>query len=579
MVSTRNLMALSGFCLAFCVFNIHRPDLGESYVARNLSAWLAVGLCLPIIWREAKTVSRAALPSYMVYGLVGPVGGILFVIAVNIFGGGTSWQLDHLFFPFMLLGFALLTLGLIKRRWVDRDKALLLLIALFAFLPQYAIHFIERQFSDTFIQQSSFLLALYKPYAGFSQYNLMGSFLSALLVFTGYAVSQLKMPKGWLWAFYGLAFVYALEVPIMNSKAGFLGLFGGIALLGLHLYFTDTTGIEKKRYWAFVLLIPIAYLFLQIFYFLPTEPARSAADWRLESNSINSRLTMWIIAWRSFLEAPLFGHGLGSYVETYYTHFARYGLAEELSFYPNTKIPHNLTLHLLSETGLIGTLLILGPLVYMAFRIIWLSDNRWLIMALAFPILLHTQTEFPYVSSGLHYILLAAAIALGLGHVAKANGRPRVVAKNGQSRMAYAGICAMAAVLVFGTAYISQAYTKASKRFYLSRALPFEDYLAYSYSSEAPFHPLFERRLRAITDLRAINIAIKEERRDFLATLGVKFLEANILPYYETPAIWSSAAQVYALLGQYDKLSVLILRVDKFDPKLAAQLRAPLRDD
>ncbi|MBU1013322.1 MAG: O-antigen ligase family protein [Bacteroidetes bacterium] len=59
---------------------------------------------------------------------------------------------------------------------------------------------------------------------------------------------------------------------------------------------------------------------------------------------LNPRYPMWVFAWESFLEKPIFGHGLGS--------FGLYYLNVDMRAYP-----HNLILEILFEAGVIGLIL------------------------------------------------------------------------------------------------------------------------------------------------------------------------------------------------------------------------------
>lgn len=578
MAKSHLLTYVASFCLALGVFNVHMPDLGENYVARNLLAWAAVGLFLPVIWLGVLRRHAVAYRAEWLIGLLVPAAGSVLVLALNMMGGYSTWQPGHLLVPFMLLGFACFTLGLMQLSLSDKQIVGALLVVLIAFLPQYGLYFFARHMSETWLTQSFLTASLYKPFAGFHQYNLFGSFLASVLVLIGFVASRLAMAKASRALLYGLAFLLALEVPIMNSKAGFLGLVGGLVFLLLHFYVGQSAALVKKRFAVFLAIFPAAYLVVALLQAVLPEAASSSADWRLDGTSVSSRSTMWVIAWRSFLESPLFGHGLGSYVKTYYTHFARYGLSETLAFYPHTTMPHNLILHVLSETGLIGAAVLLGPLFYLAFVTVRHNANRWLVMALAFPVLLHTQTEYPYMSSGLHYIIVAVALALGMRYratdeISCASFSPRRNAKT-----VYAGICLLALCLVTAALHLTLAYTQASEKYYRSRLMTFEGFLAYSYNPQDAFHPFFERRLRAITDLRAINMALEEGRRDFLGAFGVTYLEQNLLPHYETRAIWFAGAHVYAMLGEDEKLQRLLRRIDQFDPPFADSLRRKFDD-
>jgi O-antigen ligase len=124
------------------------------------------------------------------------------------------------------------------------------------------------------------------------------------------------------------------------------------------------------------------------------------------------RLQAWLIALRVFLGAPLAGVGTGEFA----------GAAFQSGLDPSlTRIgevwtsPHNLPLHLLAETGLAGTVLVLGGLCvwgWQAVRRYW-TDRQvaswWLIAAVGIE-MIHSLTEFPLWSA---HFLGATALLMG----------------------------------------------------------------------------------------------------------------------------------------------------------------------
>ena len=126
------------------------------------------------------------------------------------------------------------------------------------------------------------------------------------------------------------------------------------------------------------------------------------------------RRQAWLIALRVFIGAPLAGVGTGEFA----------GAAFELGLDPSlTQIgevwtsPHNLPLHLLAETGLVGTFLVLGGLCvwgWQAARRYW-TDRQvaswWIIAAVGIE-MIHSLTEFPLWSAD---FLGVTALLIGAG--------------------------------------------------------------------------------------------------------------------------------------------------------------------
>jgi O-antigen ligase len=139
-------------------------------------------------------------------------------------------------------------------------------------------------------------------------------------------------------------------------------------------------------------------------------PSGEGFTGRLEQGE--PRWQVWLIALRVFFSAPFGGIGTGEFA----------GAAFELGLDPSlTTIgevwtsPHNLPLHLLAETGLVGTVLALGGLCVWG----WQTARRyrgdphpalWWILAATGIELIHSLTEFPLWSA---HLLGVTALLIG----------------------------------------------------------------------------------------------------------------------------------------------------------------------
>ena len=106
----------------------------------------------------------------------------------------------------------------------------------------------------------------------------------------------------------------------------------------------------------------------------------------IEANqsSFATRFTMWIIGFWGFWEKPLFGHGLGSFFSIYMDHFEPIRSASDFTYLALATIPHNLFIHILSEAGLFGLVVIMGPFIWLGLRLFSQNDNRWLLLGYCF---------------------------------------------------------------------------------------------------------------------------------------------------------------------------------------------------
>ncbi|MDH3287700.1 MAG: Wzy polymerase domain-containing protein [Betaproteobacteria bacterium] len=129
------------------------------------------------------------------------------------------------------------------------------------------------------------------------------------------------------------------------------------------------------------------------------------------ASGIEARIQLWGDAWRMFLDAPILGSGWGQFSWHHFVNPALTGASAAPGVFNHA---HNLALHLLAETGMIGALVIIGAAV------IWLLDLRketidsrwWWLLSLLAVIGIHSMLEFPLWYA---YFLGPAALLVGLG--------------------------------------------------------------------------------------------------------------------------------------------------------------------
>ena len=406
----------------------------------------------------------------------------------------------------------------------------------------------------------------------FGQYNVYGSFHATLLVFAGAAfifanVSQkarlaLMVPVGLL----------ALDLPFTNSSTALLGLVLGLGLLGAHVFFVARQPHYTRQYLIFIAyLVAVSLAVLGGLSLLESLTGNKEFTVEVASFSIKTRVTMWIVGFWGFVDAPLFGHGLGSYLSVYMREFGEYGIANGLIFYPNVTVPHNLIIHVLSETGLFGFALLLGPFIYIAVNVLRKVDNRILVLASLAPILIHTQLEYPYIASGLHYWLFAIAFVFALGGQLQPTRHLVFSAdKSNANLLAFGGAAIAASIGVYMSISLALAAKNAADIYSYSVVMTADEFLEKRFTMADLQHPIMGHRLRAIAHLGLIRKAIAERRSDILRNISVSALENDIVPRYPTKPVWDTAVRVYIILGDRDRAMKLINYVEKYEPEKAA---------
>ncbi len=122
------------------------------------------------------------------------------------------------------------------------------------------------------------------------------------------------------------------------------------------------------------------------------------------------RLLLAREAWEMFLQAPFLGVGWGQFPWNDFEYRASHG--HTLYTWPFNHA-HNIVLHLLAETGLVGTLLVAGAALawLIGQRRATLDLPRWWLLALVSVIAVHSLLEHPLWFA---YFLGIAAVSLGL---------------------------------------------------------------------------------------------------------------------------------------------------------------------
>lgn len=574
----RHLKALPVFALLLVALNFHMPNLGGSFVSRNLLAWMVMAIAIAVLFWPALRSSRLKWSPLWVGGLFAPVAGAFIIVALNILGPFDSYHAGHFMVPCLLLAFALFMLGLLQKPLRAELAANLILLLLFGFLPQYFIHFVTTNplvFFKISISLPSFLV---QNFGGFAQYNLFGTFLVALLLMAAWAFIFAPLARWQRGLLIVLITFYALEFAVMRSKTGLLSALLGFSFLALHVHRLEKDPALYRRFAWLLGVLALTYALVWAMYYANPERQLVQPDWSSDGSSVRSRYAMWVIAWRSFLEAPLLGHGLGSFATTYIDHFSSYGLAEALTFTNNTMLPHNLILHVLTETGLLGAAVLLAPLAYLAWFLLLRNPNLWLIAALCTPVLLHTQVEFPYVASGWHYLLLGFGLVVGL-QGSRMPDRVAIAASPKHVFFSFAGF-GFLLVFCFGMIFVSSNMLQAANRIVhkvdAASRLSLDDYIDQRYRDSDTTHPVLVKQVTAITDLVLVSRAITEGRVNVLRQLAIPRLEKHVLPLYTKRKVWDLAIRAYAATHNVAGIEALIERVAPLQPWVADEYREAL---
>ena len=568
----KSYMSIPGVAFAILLgiaFNFHFTDLGETYVARNLLAWIVLAaLALALFVKPAVTRHFAYNKDWLIaFGV--PVLGAFIILAINVVDRAPQYQYGFYFLPGILFIWAAFMLGMVNSKLDAKQWIGILLIGLVAFLPQYITHFIPNNPLLFFNVSVDLPRIMYKSYAGFGQYNLFGSFVATLLMLAAWGVVFLPMARWQRITLTVLFFFYVIEIPTMNSKTGSIGFAAGLVLMAVHLKMISAAPELWKRF-GLIIALSVAGYALVTMAGAYSDKTVLRADWSSDSLSILTRWTMWVIAAEMFMEAPLFGHGLGSYGPLYLEHFSRYGLERGLTYYPVVMQPHNLVMHVLAETGLVGFALLLGPFLYFGYRTFKANPHRWLVAALCFPIVFHCMLELPYIASGSHYFMLGLALMAGMFGTQINHNE---IAVRHEKRSVIFGAFGLHGVLCFVVIvtciHMQVTVSNAAKKFGNDSLLAPTEFIKSRYDSTDVTHPVIGMRMRAMSDLVLTRIGLERQDIGLLRELALPRLEQNVIPIYANKGVWGLALQAYYYTNDVEGYTNLVDKIAKIDPVVA----------
>ncbi len=276
-------------------------------------------------------------------------------------------------------------------------------------------HFNIHSFLDDFIAAKNFAAV----YGNIGQTNHFATHISLALASLIFLFAAARLP---IWIVILLALPLLFVLSLSGSRSSGLYLFA-VLVFSLLLYWRGTVCTEgyvaKRRLVIASFLLIVGFVLMQWLVQTPllvvSTGSITAVD-RIfdQAYGTSIRFHLWQEAWHMFLQAPILGLGAGQFAWYHFHLSAVFQNPEIFGIYNNA---HNLILHLLAETGLAGTLPVVGGIA------VWLlglySVRRqsldlalWWLLALVGIIGIHSLHEFPLWYG--HY-LGPAAFLLGAG--------------------------------------------------------------------------------------------------------------------------------------------------------------------
>ena len=596
-------LALVSLIFFGVLFQIHFFSYGGPFNSRNMFGWIAMILTVWALWIPVLNQGEIKTPKLFIWPLMLPVISLTGFLAMASLSGPVSTA--ALGFPVLLLIFGLVLLGGQQARLTSIQWCMIICIISICVLPQsfFTLNTVGVLQKDFVLERMPVLFV--RDFFGFSQYNLMGSFLASLVIFIGWGLYSLKLKNIWfIILLQACSCYFVLILSLNSSKTGVVGLSG--AVLGLLAYVCwhdrGTLFNLKNRMWRgegltfphrllliWTILIGLTFAFdsflgglitklLSVLPLTSDIQIVSSVDgmnqrWGVESRSLIIRFSIWYVAWREFLEAPLLGHGLGSFHDVSVRAYAEYGLQEDLIFKENLTNPHNLVLFLLVETGVVGVFTILGPYIYALVGLIRQNARNVLVLVVLFPILLHTQLELPYLQSSTHFWLFAIFLtAVTQTNAEKSGSVSSVALSRGKSLMSMAALGVLGGLFVAGAYSTAYQDALAAHRYKVMQVKSLGEILAIRFTHSDIVHPIVGHNNSDTTVIYLTERATREGQLKMLEELLFPMYEAQISDTYSSVSLWYVELRALLALGEFDKANALIDKVSLLRPRVAQSM-------
>ncbi len=357
------------FSFAFAIGLYQLGTSGElRYTKLSLASAVAASLMtLPILYSNANIFN--ALPT-----LVGLWAGILFLLVLQQF------------------------------QFSNKHKQRLLWFIVIAALIQAGLGWYQFLWLEP-VNWMNYNTATNRPYGIFQQPNVMASFLATGVVISGYLLARHPHKYHRSSAEISLLFLSPImSLPllvVLGSRTGWIGTALGIALILPYLYQFGS----KRRFWAWFVALAAGLAIALPFISIQQESNTTFIAQKLDLDSIRSETYLQTLD--MLIEKPLTGYGLGNFESAYTLYTARQHALNPSypAGYAGMDHPHNEVLFWGVSGGVVPLLGIFLISLILANKLIRArKGTRLALLALFIPIALHSQLEYPFYHSSIHWI-------------------------------------------------------------------------------------------------------------------------------------------------------------------------------
>ena len=390
------VVVLALYVLLGAHFFMHNPGGSGLYLTFNMVGWIFIALLISIgLWLVTNQGCIRLSKSHLWLW-----AGALLMMLPALY---TQPQWLDLALPrlFALAGGLLLYFALLQCHFSQQQRHLLLYLLLGSVLIE-ALFGLTQYYLLTPGNWIGYNTMINRPYGIFQKENVLASFLATGVAIALYLMRYDPQLERQLWRFclcLGVLVSSSLLLLVIASRTGHLGVVVAALILWPILWHHS----RRLGNWALIALLVGIFLGIASQHWLGA--ARSLAVYQ----QAGLRGIYWWNCIEMFLLKPWLGWGYGGFEYSFLHHF--YGPGNWHEGMPlmeqNLDHPHNEILYWTVEGGMVA-LLGLVTLLYGYGRSLYAAGRgKWLaLLALALPILLHTQTEYPLYHSLLHWVVL-----------------------------------------------------------------------------------------------------------------------------------------------------------------------------
>ena len=250
-----------------------------------------------------------------------------------------------------------------------------------------------------------------RPYGIFQQPNVMASFLATGLVIASYLLA--RQPYKYdrkLSDVYLLYAVPVLTIPLivaLASRTGWLASLFAVLLIIPYMYRYNT----KRRFSHWVISLAAGLLLSVVVMQIAFPQGNGLAAEKVNMESARAYTFPQTVD--MVIEKPFTGYGYGKFESEYMIYTARqHALNEKYpAGLPAMDHPHNELLYWAVEGGLLPILGIFLAMTLVLYRIYQAKrGTRLALLALFIPIVLHSQLEYPFYHSLVHWVIFIILI-------------------------------------------------------------------------------------------------------------------------------------------------------------------------